>query len=200
MCFRVNKIPGLHPQFQGHDAFTALVDETRALKTKGLLYYMSEDSSPIGFIMGLDPNDCLLRVTDLINKMSNATYPIVVNMTGGMMHFVFVFVFGFVFDYVFVFVFVFGFVYVSGHKTYFGPCGLNFVVVVVFDFVFVFVVVCIFVFVVVVVVVTLELELLFGWEEFSKLNLDMYDDSGMFEGCYCLCHLRTPPSYPNPNP
>jgi hypothetical protein len=57
MCFRVNKIPGLHPHFQGHDAFTALVDETRALKTKGPLYYMSEDSSPIGFIMGLDPND-----------------------------------------------------------------------------------------------------------------------------------------------
>jgi hypothetical protein len=185
MCFRVNKIPRLHPHFQGHDAFTALVDETRALKTKGPLYYTSEDSSPIGFIMGLDPNDCHVRVTNLINKMSNATHPIVVNMTGSMMHFVFVFVFSF------VFVFVFGFVYVSGHKTYFGPCGINFVFVVVCDFVF------IFVSVVVVVVVTLELELLFGWEGFSKLNLDMYDDSGMFEGCYYICHLRTPPSYKN---
>jgi hypothetical protein len=151
---------------------------------------MSEESSPIGIIMGLDPNDSLLRVTDLIHKMSNATYPIVVNMTGGVMHFVFVVVFGYVFDYVFFF--VFGFVYVSVPKTYFGPCGLNCVFVVVFDFVFVFVVVCIFVFVFV-----FELELLFGWEEFSKLNLDMYDDSGMFEGCYCLCHLRTLPCYKN---
>jgi hypothetical protein len=57
--------------------------------------------------------------------------------------------------------------------------------IVVFDLVFVFVVVCVFVFVVVVGVVTVTLELLFGWEEFSKLHLDMYNDSGLFEGIPC---------------
>ena len=120
------------PHPQGHEDFSAEVDNIRSYGIKGPILHSSVDSERIGFIMGLQTNDSLGHITDLITKMNAAPHPIVVNMAGGLQHnfcqlcycivinvlvyvlvivfvivFVFVFiVFFFVFIYVFVLVFV----------------------------------------------------------------------------------------------
>jgi hypothetical protein len=71
----------------GHEDFTAEVDDIRAYGYKGPILSMNDGSQPIDFIMGLQPNDIQNKVTDLIYTMNRAPHPIVVNMDGGMMHY-----------------------------------------------------------------------------------------------------------------
>ena len=73
-----------HPHPQGHEEFSGEVDNIRSVGIKGPILHSSVDSERIGFIMGLQTNDSLGHITDLITKMNAAPHPIVVNMAGGL--------------------------------------------------------------------------------------------------------------------
>ncbi len=73
-----------HPHPQGHEDFTAEVDNIRSYGIKGPIHHRSVESEPIGSIMGLQTNDSLVHATDLITKTNSAPHPIVVNMAGGL--------------------------------------------------------------------------------------------------------------------